>query len=104
MTRRCYECGTKLSAAKHKRNTCSTACRAAHHNRRKARGAELYDLFMLIRFERGLSRAKGLWSLACLMASHWKIEDDEAGRRSYGEAEDVLPRLAGYQAKRVGRV
>lgn len=102
MPRTCYECGAPLSIGKHERNTCSTACRAAHHNRRKQRGAELYDVFMLIRFERGSAKLRGLWSLACRMASHWKAEDEAAGRRSYGEIGNVSARLQSYRAKRVG--
>ena len=42
----CLECGGECG----KGEFCGSACRMAFNNRRKARGAELYDLFMVHRF------------------------------------------------------
>jgi len=61
-------------------------------NRRKARGAELYDLFMVLRFDRERAKLLRIFQAMCRMASNWRAEDRarRAGRRSYRRPEDVL--------------
>lgn len=56
------------------------------------RGAELYDLFMAIRFDRATATALGLWQAVCRMASGWRQEDHErrAGRQSWRKPGDVM--------------
>lgn len=49
----CLECGHVAQTRRNDQNTfCSPKCRMAWHNRRRARGAELYDFVMAWRFER----------------------------------------------------
>ena len=64
----CAECGTTFEAKRDHAAFCSDACRKAFNNRRMTRGAELYDLFMAVRYERGLAKVMGLWSVICRAA------------------------------------
>ena len=59
------------------------------------RGAKLYDMFMLLRYERGLAKVRGVWALTCELARLWRAEDiaERGGRpswRSYDEIHDSL--------------
>lgn len=87
----CLECGAPREAGA-AGDFCATACRDAFNNRRKARGAELYDLFMVHRHER--PRAVELRILQAMnrLASNWRQEDRDrrSGRRSWRKPEDVL--------------
>jgi hypothetical protein len=67
--RACLECGEPVQAARADAEFCCAPCRMAFANRRAARGAELYDLFMLQRFERATAKRVGAWSLMCRAAS-----------------------------------
>ncbi len=87
----CRECGEPFEAKRTDAEFCPGAsCRRDWNNRRLQRGAELYDLFMTIRYERQLIKKMkedgfNTWTIACRLAMHWKIEDerDRDGRRSY---------------------
>lgn len=82
--RTCRECGKPLDPdRKANPEFCATACRIAWRNRRMSRGAELYDLFMAMRYDREQAKLYGLWKLMCRMASKWNEEDKAAGRQSY---------------------
>lgn len=98
----CRECGQPFTATNGGRGSapifCSAVCKKSHGNRRMLRGAKLYDMFMLLRYERGLAKARGIWALACELARQWRAEDvrDRAGRqswRSYDEMHDSLAPL-----------
>lgn len=84
----CLECGEPRGAG----DFCADACRAAFNNRRKARGAELYDLFMVLRFDRKRAKLLRVFQALCRLASNWRAEDQarRAGRRSWRRPEDVL--------------
>lgn len=90
-SRRCRECDAAFEASRPDARFCASACRMAFNNRRSARGAELYDLFMMMRNERGLAKAKGVWSLMCRIAEQWREEDkkDRAGRPSWTPYEEL---------------
>lgn len=94
MTARVHEClecgGTREAGAAGE--FCATACRDAFNNRRKARGAELYDLFMVLRFDRERAKFLRVFQALCRLASNWRREDRarRAGRRSWRKPEDVL--------------
>lgn len=102
LIRVCAECGsdlatpgqnTKMSPTK---KFCSAPCRMGFNNRRRDRGAELYDLFMNLRFNREASAKRQVWSLMCSMASAYNDADTHKrkGRKSYqtlGDAIDALP-------------
>lgn len=111
----CAECAKPFSLARdHEQMFCCTACRTAFNNRRKNRGAELYDLFMTMRFDRDTAKVNGVWAVMCRMASEWNEEDrmaftsaEEAaagikkpGRRSFGPVRKVLERFTKYRAVR----
>lgn len=97
----CRECSTPLQkAAKPEARFCSNPCKDRWNNRRKNRGAELYDLFMAYRYDRGVSKALGLWSLICRMGSVWNEEDKETGRQSYGDPRETKERMIRYLGTR----
>ena len=57
---------------------------------------------MATRFERGLAEELNLWTIICRMASTWKVEDDEAGRRSYTRPDRVIeknPSITGIRGR-----
>jgi hypothetical protein len=98
--RECRECGERF-AAKHKtREFCCASCRAAFHNRRKQRGADLYDLFMSCRFDRAAAQDQGARTLMCRMAAAFRLEDhrERAGRQSWDSIEAVEARNAHLNA------
>lgn len=101
--RACLECGGVWLARRREAEFCSSPCRTAFHNRRKERGAELYDLLMLHRFERATAKDMGAQSLINRMASVWREEDRarRAGRRSWTSAPATATRLARFRATRV---
>lgn len=56
------------------------------------RGAELYDLFMCLRFDRKRAQSIGLWTLICRMAWFFRDEDRRirGGRRSWRNPSAVM--------------
>lgn len=92
--RTCLECGDGFSPLMAHGEFCSGSCRKAWNNRRMARGAELYDLFMALRFDRPMAQALGLWAILCRAAALYRKQDDDerAGRRSWAQPQDVLAR------------
>lgn len=92
--RTCTECGAlHVAAAKHA-DFCGAPCRKAFNNRRLTRGAELYDLVMVLRHERGVARAMKVWGLICRLAQGFREEDhrERAGRKSWRSAHAVMER------------
>lgn len=87
--KRCPECGSAHTA---KGAFCAEACRTVFNNRRKERGAELYDLFMAFRWERELAATLGIFQAICRLASNWRQEDRERrdGRKSWRHPRIVL--------------
>jgi hypothetical protein len=80
----CRECGKPLDMGrKATMEFCSTAHRIAWRNRRMSRGAELYDLFMAMRYDREQAKIFGLWKLMCRLGRMWNEEDKAANRQSY---------------------
>jgi hypothetical protein len=90
----CRECGARFEAKRVSREFCSTKCRQIFHNRAAARGADLFHLFMAMRFDRAKAEAAGAWSLLCRMAAAFKLEDDHDrdGRTSWDDVEKVKAR------------
>lgn len=80
----CRECGIALEAGrKTTMEFCCTGHRIAWRNRRMSRGAELYDLFMAMRYDREQAKLYGLWKLMCRLGQMWNEEDKKAHRQSY---------------------
>jgi hypothetical protein len=82
---------------------CCAAHKDRYNNRRKNRGAEIYDLMMAMRFDRKAAADAGAWAIMCRMASEWKAEDDAAGVRSFQPVAEVLMRHPQYRGIK-GRV
>lgn len=85
----CLECG---KAKTEKADFCSGRCRVRFNNRRKMRGAELYDLYMAHRFDRQRAQELGVFQAINRLASIYRSEDvaDRAGRRSWRPPAAVL--------------
>lgn len=96
-THQCDEC-QKLLRADHKAGArfCCAACRINWRNRRMSRGADLYDAFMALRFDREDAVAHGMDVLMKRMAAGWIKEDEEAGRKSYFPARTTMDRHSDY--------
>lgn len=89
----CKECGTALPPAKpnapHQR-FCSAPCRKAFNNRRATRGAELFDYYMSMRYQR--KTHGGNIAIMNQMAQAWH-DDDRANRD--GRPSWMSPDLSG---------
>jgi predicted nucleic acid-binding Zn ribbon protein len=87
----CAECGTPCATSK---TFCSPSCRLDFNNRRRTRGASLYDLFMAMRFDRQAAKDAKAWQAMCTLASAWAEEDkaDRGGRKSFVNPKDVIAR------------
>jgi hypothetical protein len=94
LQRSCAECGAPfyVSARYAHAQCCSTLCRKSFNNRRMTRGALLYDLFMTSRYERKLAKKLKLWRMICRLAMDFRREDRDqrAGRKSWGDAREVI--------------
>lgn len=62
---------------------CSNSCKGAWHNRRKLRGADIYDLFMNMRYNRAAAEEAEVWKEVCRLGEKWNDEDKAAGRTTY---------------------
>lgn len=91
--RRCLECDAPLLAsAAREAEFCCAGCRKDWNNRRYQRGAQLYDLFMCLRFERKLATLRGVWTMMCSLARAFRDADNHArgGRRSWRRIDRAL--------------
>ena len=106
MTKCCKECGAEVSSANPARPKlfCDKACRNAHLNRRRDRGAELYDLFMALRFERDRAAAANVWTLLCDRASAYRDSDKakRGGRKSWQDLTAALDAIPPYRSATAG--
>lgn len=99
MAKECLECGKALQLKK-PGNFCCTAHRKTWNNRRMVRGAELYDMFMELRYNRGAATKRGIWSRMTARASAFRDADKHyrAGRQSWdSDAFQRLPSAWSYQ-------
>lgn len=78
--RTCAECGEEFPAGVESAEFCSQAHRLAYNNRRRDRGALLYDLYVHLRFNREAAAEKNLRTLVDRMVGIW-VEEDRARRR-----------------------
>lgn len=85
----CRECGGRCA-----RLFCSMDCRRVWHNRRKSRGADMYDLVMALRYERDTAKADSAWTVLCNVARAAREADVAArgGRQSWN-LQECLARL-----------
>lgn len=102
----CLECGEPMAG---KGDFCTRRCRYAFNNRRKQRGAELYDLYMAHRFDRARAQELGVFQAINRLASNYRQEDmaTRDGRKSWRAPRAVLeerPYLKGISTyDRTGR-
>lgn len=64
-----------------------------------SRGADLYDCFMAMRYDREAAKDRGLWALMCRMAQAWNDEDQAVGRkRTYFSPKQTAERNVRFTA------
>lgn len=89
----CRECGLALTPEQRRKGAafCCPAHRVKWHNRRKERGAELYDLVMAWRFDRAAATQADVLGMMSRLASAYNDADKALrdGRRSYALAEAI---------------
>lgn len=90
----CQECGEPFESVSAHAEFCRRSCRQSWNNRRMVRGAEPYDLFMSMRFDRGMAQELGVCSLLCRMAAGFRDEDvlTRQGRASWRLPKAILAR------------
>lgn len=86
----CLECGSRTDGF----DFCGGAHRKAWNNRRMVRGAELYDLFMALRYDRAAAVKLRVWKALCRLGVKYRDEDyaERAGRASWRPPARVLDR------------
>ena len=105
----CKECGLDLARlsnrpVKAEKVFCSAPCKQNFNNRRRDRGAELYDLFMELRFNRTVAAERNVWTTLCDRASAYRDADKakRGGRRSWRDLNDALDALPLYRSQTAG--
>lgn len=86
--RHCAECGTEFKSKTRHGEFCQKQCKTDFNNRRRTRGAQLYDFFMTNRYERQKANDLDLWSCMCALAAEWY--SDDKGRHTWGDPRDQL--------------
>lgn len=94
----CKECGSPKSE---RAIFCCQRCRLRFNNRRMLRGAELYDIFMAMRFDRERAKDERLWSSLCALASVYR-DADKARREGRKSWDDEAVKRVPYFAHKEG--
>lgn len=97
----CRECGAGLAGMKRTAVFCSTACRKAWNNRRMVRGAELYDVFMAMRYEREEAKQQQAFTTLANLARAYRDADvaKRAGRQSWSLREALARMPLAYSTE-----
>lgn len=95
-SRTCTECGETFETTRVEAEFCCKEHRMAWHNRRRDRGAIVYDILMTGRFDRDFAAKEGLvWTTELSnLAQHFRNADKthRAGRKSWEKhAHQRLP-------------
>lgn len=81
----CKECGTEFTAKKIEAKFCCQQCRLAFNNRRRDRGAVLYDVLMNCRYDRDVAQqvfgTNDLRKIMSDLAAGWAAEDSGRSQR-----------------------
>lgn len=87
----CLECGDAFEATQ-EAEFCCTGHRKDWNNRRMQRGAQLYDLWMSLRYERGRAKLFAAFTLVSALASAYRKADKalRGGRRSWRKLEAAV--------------
>jgi hypothetical protein len=91
----CLECGAGLEAAmRADAEFCCDPCCRRFNNRRLKRGAEFFDLFMSLRYDREAAKREGVWTLLCRLAQNCREQDERErdGRRSWQRPRRIIER------------
>jgi hypothetical protein len=98
----CRECGALLQARRAGCEFCNAVCRQRFNNRRAVRGADLYDVVMSLRVDRGKSGAA--LSLLSKMVSNFRDIDrrEREGRRSWLDLNTIISRNGHLRSAVVG--
>lgn len=100
--RTCVECGTEFRAVKMRSAIyCSQACRLKANNRRRERGALIYDLLCHHRFNRAEAQKQKVRSKVDRMISTWMREDIAAGRRPMRPLRECLEAVVEHSSVRL---
>ena len=101
----CLECGAAYVPRQCNGEFCGSACRKTWNNRRLIRGAELYDLFMSLRWDRVVATTLHVFTALSRMAAHFRREDvaERAGRRSWSPAAKIIERRPYLRAERLSQ-
>ena len=82
----CKECGAEYTAKKAHSKFCSTKCRKDYNNRRAVRGAQLYDVFMAIRYDREAATKYGLDRTFISRMGEMFNEEDKGSSGPHGKS------------------
>jgi hypothetical protein len=90
----CRECAKPFQTIRPDALFCCIGCKNLFNNRRLQRGAVIYDLFMACRYQRGLAKVMGIWTILCGAALSFHIEDEAVrpGFVSWLDPKEVLER------------
>lgn len=101
----CLECGKPFLPRQADAEFCAPACRKSWNNRRLVRGAELYDLFMALRWDRRTATGLHVFSALSRLAAGFRREDvdERAGRRSWSSPARIIARRPYLRAERLTR-
>lgn len=101
----CLECGGSFVPRGVNVEFCSRPCRKAWNNRRLVRGAELYDLFMALRWDRAVASGLHVFTALSRMAAAFRAEDvrARAGRRSWASPRQIIERRPYLRAQRLAQ-
>jgi predicted nucleic acid-binding Zn ribbon protein len=87
----CVVCGQEFMATQEHGKFCSDRHKVIFNNIRRTRGAQLYDFFMTIRYEREKAAALDAWSCICALAATFR--DADAGKISWGDIREHLDKM-----------
>jgi hypothetical protein len=94
-TRICIECEASFKSSRYDACFCGAACRNAFNNRRRDRGAMLYDLVMIEATSPGEAERHGFAEKREQLVAEWIQEDQGAGRkRTHKPLFDVIASLS----------
>lgn len=91
-TRTCVVCQEAFETSQPEAKFCSTPCRKHYNNARLTRGAIVYDLLMVLRYDRKKAKEIGAFQIMCDHARQWREEDKEARK--------PVPKLRNRKARR----
>jgi hypothetical protein len=93
----CRECGCAVGpSTRTVKLFCSKICVDRWNNRRRQRGEKLYDLMMILRYDRVAATEDKVFNLMCRMARVWREEDKASGRQSHYEMRELRDKMLPY--------